>query len=188
MRFRFHPTACALGVHALLSLTSSYSFAQESTTTLGTVVISAPVEKSLPASAMLTSVDLMGSDMIEGKNVKNSWELIGQIPGASLKSWQMGMESGKPSFRGFNGEGYINGIKLLIDGVPSNTNSGNMRQMDMVFPLDIDYIEVVRGTNDPRYGLHNIGGNINIATKQGGNYNDVKVGYGSWNTKDLQVL
>jgi iron complex outermembrane receptor protein len=31
-----------------------------------------------------------------------------------------------------------------------------MRQLDMIFPFDIDYIEVVRGTNDPRYGLHSI--------------------------------
>ncbi len=54
-------------------------------------------------------------------------------------------------------------------------------------PLDIDYIEVVRGTNDPRYGLHNIGGNINFVTRQGGNYSDGRLTYGSFNTRELQV-
>jgi iron complex outermembrane receptor protein len=63
-----------------------------------------------------------------------------------------------------------------------------MRQLDMIFPLDIDYIEVVRGTNDPRYGLHSIGGNINVATKQGGNYRDARLSLGSWNTTDLQAV
>jgi len=120
--------------------------AQETTPTLDTVTVLGKREGGLPASVVLTSVDVMGSEMIENKNVKNSWELLGQMPGASLKSWQMGLESGKPAFRGFNGAGYVNGIKLLIDGVPSNSNSGNMRHLDTVVPLDIDYIEVVRGT------------------------------------------
>lgn len=163
------------------------AYAQESTLVLGEVSVAATKEGSLPAKAILTSVDVMGKEYIEDKNVKNSWELLGQMPGASMKSWQMGFESGKPAFRGFNGEGYINGIKLLIDGIPSNTNSGNMRYMDMIFPLDIEYIEVVRGTNDPRYGLHSIGGNINLVTRQGGNYSDGRITYGSFNTRDLQA-
>jgi len=169
------------------SIMMSGAYAQESTLVLGEVSVTAPKEGSLPTKSILTSVDVMGKEYIEDKNVKNSWELLGQMPGASMKSWQMGLESGKPAFRGFNGEGYINGIKLLIDGVPSNTNSGNMRYMDMIFPLDIEYIEVVRGTNDPRYGLHNIGGSINMVTKQGGNYSDGRVSYGSFNTRDLQA-
>lgn len=109
------------------------------------------------------------------------------MPGIQLTETRQGAESGKATFRAFNGEGYINGIKTLIDGVPSNVNSGNQRFIDMVFPLDIDYIEVVRGTNDPRYGLHNIGGNINFVTRQGGNYSDGRLTYGSFNTRELQV-
>ncbi|MBF8782087.1 TonB-dependent receptor, partial [Pseudomonas fulva] len=77
--------------------------------------------------------------------------------------------------------------KTLIDGVPSNVNSGNQRFIDMVFPLDLDYIEVVRGTNDPRYGLHNIAGNVNMVTRQGGNYVDSRLTYGSFNTQELQL-
>ena len=80
----------------------------------------------------------MGSDKIEDKTVMNSWELVGQMPGIQLTETRMGAESGKVTFRAFNGEGYINGIKTLIDGVPSNVNSGNQRFIDMVFPLDID--------------------------------------------------
>lgn len=169
------------------SMLMSGVYAQESTLVLGEVSVTAPKEGSLPTKSILTSVDVMGKEYIEDKNVKNSWELLGQMPGAAMKSWQMGFESGKPAFRGFNGEGYINGIKLLIDGVPSNTNNGNMRYMDMIFPVDIEYIEVVRGTNDPRYGLHNIGGNINVVTRQGGSYSDGRISYGSFNTRDLQA-
>ncbi|NEL80584.1 MAG: Plug domain-containing protein, partial [Xanthomonas perforans] len=109
------------------------------------------------------------------KNVSYSWELLGQMPGIQLTETRQGAESGKVSFRAFNGEGYLNAIKTLIDGIPSNVNSGNQRFIDMLFPLEISYIEVVRGTNDPRYGLHNIGGNINFGTRQGGSYTDARL-------------
>lgn len=163
------------------------AFAQESAVVLGEVAVSAAPTGTLPTRSILTSVDVMGAERVRDKNVANSWELIGQMPGIQLTEFRLGAESGKPSFRAFNGEGYINGIKLLIDGVPSNVNSGNMRHLDMVFPLDIDFVEIVRGTNDPRYGLHNIGGNINVGTRQGGNYIDGRLTYGSFNTRELQA-
>ncbi len=141
----------------------------------------------LASNRVLTSVDVLGADKVEDENVMNSWELIGQLPGIQLTETRMGAESGKATFRAFNGEGYINGIKVLIDGVPSNVNSGNQRFIDMIFPLEIDYIEVVRGTNDPRYGLHNIGGNINFGTRQGGNYTDARFTLGSFDTREAQL-
>ncbi|MBL8430593.1 MAG: TonB-dependent receptor [Dechloromonas sp.] len=170
----------------LVSLAVSGAYAQESAVVLGEVTVNSATAGSLPTRSILTSVDIMGAERVQDKNVMNSWELISQMPGIQTTDFRLGAESGKPSFRAFNGEGYINGIKLLIDGVPSNINSGNLRYMDMIFPLDIDYIEVVRGTNDPRYGLHNIGGNINVGTRQGGNYTEGRLTYGSFNTTELQ--
>ncbi|MBJ2177974.1 TonB-dependent receptor [Pseudomonas veronii] len=158
-----------------------------STLTLGEVRISKQASAALRTENVLTSVDVMGGDQVEDKNVMNSWQLLGQMPGIQLTETGQGAESGKATFRAFNGEGYINGIKVLIDGIPSNVNSGNQRFIDMVSPLDIDYIEVVRGTNDPRYGLHNIGGNINYATRQGGNYTDSRLTYGSFDTREMQL-
>ncbi|WP_028628845.1 TonB-dependent receptor [Metapseudomonas resinovorans] len=174
---------------ALASAVSQAAQSGESTITLGEIHVDGSAGQSLQAggSSVLTSVDVLGSDKVEDKNVMNSWELLGQMPGIQLTETRQGAESGKATFRAFNGEGYINGIKTLIDGVPSNVNSGNQRFIDMVFPLDIDYIEVVRGTNDPRYGLHNIGGNINFVTRQGGNYTDSRLTYGSFNTQEVQL-
>lgn len=171
----------------LIALALAGVRAQESTVVLGEVTVNSGNAGALPTRSILTSVDVMGAERVQDKNVANSWELIGQMPGIQLTEFRLGNESGKPSFRAFNGEGYINGIKLLIDGVPSNVNSGNMRYFDMIFPLDIDYVEVVRGTNDPRYGLHNIGGNINVTTRQGGNYADARLTVGSFNTQEAQA-
>lgn len=154
---------------------------------LGEVPVYSGTGGGLSPASLLTSVDILGADKIEDKTVMQSWELIGQLPGIQLTETRQGAESGKATFRAFNGEGYINGIKLLIDGIPSNVNSGNQRFIDMLSPLEIDYIEVVRGTNDPRYGLHNIGGNINFGTRQGGNYSEGRVTVGSDATREVQL-
>lgn len=171
-----------------LPLGSQAAFANDPTIVMGEVRVTAQRKGGpLLTNRVLTSVDVLGADKVEDKNVMNSWELIGQLPGVQLTETRMGAESGKATFRAFNGEGYINGIKVLIDGIPSNVNSGNQRFIDMIFPLEIDYIEVVRGTNDPRYGLHNIGGNINFGTRQGGDYTDARVSYGSHKTREAQL-
>lgn len=159
----------------------------DSALVLGNVEVSANRSGAFSTRSVLSSVDILGADRIENQNVMNSWELFHQMPGMQFTQFKQGIESGKVSFRGFNGEGEINAIKLLIDGVPSNTNDGNMRYMDMIFPLEIEALEVVRGTNDPRYGLHNIAGNINMVTKQGGNYLDARTSYGSFDSKEIQV-
>lgn len=177
-----------LALAAVLPLFSSVSLAQDATIVMGEVRVNAQRNSGpLVSNSVLTSVDVLGADKVEDKNVMNSWELVGQLPGVQLTETRMGAESGKATFRAFNGEGYINGIKVLIDGVPSNVNSGNQRFIDMIFPLEVDYIEVVRGTNDPRYGLHNIGGNINFGTRQGGNYTDARLTYGSYQTIEGQL-
>jgi iron complex outermembrane receptor protein len=136
---------------------------------------------------VITSVDRLGGDVAQNANVDYVWELIGRLPGVLITDFNQGTTSGKFSFRGFNGEGEVNAAKLLIDGIPSNSNDGNMPFIDMVFPLDIASVEVVRGTSDPRYGVHNIAGNANIMTRIGGNYLDVKATVGSNATYDGQL-
>ncbi|MFO1318047.1 MAG: TonB-dependent receptor [Burkholderiales bacterium] len=134
-----------------------------------------------------TSVDILSGSRTRSENVNNSWELFGLVPGVMLTGFRQGTTSGKPSLRAFNGEGEINAVKLLIDGVPSNSNDGNLPYLDAIFPIDIAAIEVVRGTNDPRHGLHNIAGNVNVVTRTGGDYAEVRTGYGSFASRDVQA-
>ena len=172
---------CTAALHAASSNTA------DSALVLGEIDVSAFKEGPLSTYSIFSSVDVLGGDQIESENVLNSWQLFDRLPGIELTEFKQGAESGKVSFRAFNGEGEINAVKLLIDGIASNTNDGNMRYMDMIFPLDIEAIEVVRGTNDPRYGLYNIAGNVNMITKQGGNYLKGRATLGTFNTKEAQI-
>ncbi len=144
---------------------------ENSTLTLGAVTVSGASTEPLATSSVLNSVDILGGDILEKMPVAYSWQLFSLAPGVMLTEFNQGTTSGKISFRGFNGEGEVNAVKLLIDGIPSNTNDGNMPFIDSVLSMDIDSNEVVRGTSAPRYGLNNIAGNVNINTRTGGNYN-----------------
>lgn len=165
----------------------SSSSSDNSVFELGEVTVTDREENGkLTSRDIATSVDVMYEDKIANQNVMTAYDLFHRMPGVQITQYGQGTTTGKLSFRAFNGEGRVNAVKLLIDGIPSNTNDGNMPFIDALFPLDIESIEVVRGTNDPRYGLHNIAGNANINTTTGGNYVKGRVSYGSFNTHDVQ--
>ncbi|GFM80109.1 TonB-dependent receptor [Pseudomonas cichorii] len=181
--------ALTCGVFALTPLSAALAETQveNSTLTLGSVTVQGNSSGPLSTSSVLSSVDILGGDILEKMPVNYSWELFRRAPGVILTEFNQGTTSGKISFRGFNGEGEINAVKLLIDGIPSNSNDGNMPFMDMIFPMELDSIEVVRGTSDARYGLNNIAGNVNMLTRTGGNYTKARIRYGSFNTQETQL-
>lgn len=145
--------------------------------TVGELVVTA--ERTAPA-ALATSVDRLSPSVIERQSVDDAWELFGRLPGVVLTDFNQGATSGRFSFRAFNGEGEINAVRLLIDGVPSNTNDGGMPFLDMIFPLQIASAATVRGTLDACYGRFNIAGDAEVKTRQGGDYLDGRLGYDGW--------
>ena len=153
---------------------------------VGDIVVTAR-DMAQSGSNVVTSVDRLGGDLAQRQSVDNAWELFARLPGVSLTDFNQGTTSGRFSIRGFNGEGEINAVKLLIDGVPGNANDGGMVFIDAVMPLDIAQVELVRGTSDPRYGLHAIAGSANIATRIGGNYLDVRALAGAFGTAEGQM-
>ena len=143
---------------------------------------------ALSPRQILTSVNVLPQERIEKLPVYSNYELLNQVPGVMGNDFSgKGIGHGTISMRGFNAEGSLNAVKLLIDGIPSNANDGNTYYIDMVPRLDIEAVEVVKGTNDPRYGLHNIAGNVNFVTKQGGNYQQARAFAGSFGTTGAQA-
>jgi iron complex outermembrane receptor protein len=161
--------------------------AGDSALTLGSVTISGQAAGPLSARSVFSSVDILGASLLQDQHVDYSWELLTRAPGVQVTQFKQGTDAGRFSFRGFNGEGRVNAVKLLIDGIPSNDNAGGMPFLDAVFPLDMEAIEIVRGTNDPRYGLHNIAGNANVLTRTGGNEGRASLTMGSFGTQEVQV-
>lgn len=189
MTTRLHPHASRLVLAGWLMTLGTPTLADEApaTTVLGEVAVTAPTNGPMAATSVFSSVDIVPAERLERQVAAQTWQLFNQVPGVQLTEFGQGAWSGKLSFRGFNGEGELNAVKLLIDGIPSNSNDGNMPYLDMVFPLELERMTVVRGTNDPRYGLHNIAGNVALDTRQGGDYNRARAGYGSFDSKQVQL-
>ena len=185
---------CAPALAGIVSLVCSLpawaqtDVAGDSSLTLGSVEIVGKKTGPLATRSVLSSIDILGAGLLRDQQVKSAWELFARAPGVMLTAFRQGNESGKLSFRGFNGEGEVNAVKLLVDGIPGNDNAGGMPMIGAVLPLEIQQIEVVRGTNDARYGLHNIAGNANIVTRSGANYGEARLTYGSFDTRQVQLV
>src|SRR5574343_50424 len=114
------------------------------------VTITATQRGPLSTRSVLTSVDRAGGDAVQANAADGNWSLFARLPGLSLTPFNQGTTTGKVAMRGFNGEGEVNAVKLLIDGVPSNSNDGNMPYLDLLPPLGLGAIQAVRGANDAR--------------------------------------
>lgn len=196
IRRPLRPTPLTLALAAALPLLAPAAQAQaaagepapaSTTFELGTVQVTGRAIGPVNPRQLLTSVDVVAGTEVQNDSVRNTWELFRRVPGVLLTDFNQGTTSGKLSMRGFNGEGEVNAVKLLIDGVPSNSNDGNMPYLDLVFPLEIQQITTVRGTNDARFGLHSMAGNVDVGTRIGGNHLDARLGSSSNGLADVQL-
>lgn len=152
---------------------------------IGEVTVSAQSDY-LEAMDIPGSADVIGADQIETQNVDFSMELLRKVPGAYYGDWNQGVVSGTISMRGYDANHDVP-VTLIVDGIPHNFGYGRM-DIQPFFPLEIERMEVVKGTSDPRYGLSNIAGNVNVITKNNGNRTQARLLTGSFGTYDGSIL
>ncbi len=131
------------------------------------------------------SVDVIGRDELDYEHVDDTMELFDKAPGVYISRYNQGIINTDISIRGFAGDGSTPHAKLLIDGIPSNLNSG-YSELDQLFPLNIAYIQTFKGTSDPRYGTYNIAGNYNVTTRSDVDDNKIEATIGSYDARELQ--
>ncbi|HWA28261.1 MAG TPA: TonB-dependent receptor [Lacunisphaera sp.] len=136
---------------------------------------------------LITSVTAIGSDQLENESVDYPLELLNKVPGVYLTDFNQGIITADASLRGFNGEGGIPHVRLVVDGIPHNLNDG-YNDLGAVFPLEIESIEVVKGTADPRFGLNAVAGSLNIHTHQIFSGQKLKVLAGDFGVFEAQGL
>ncbi|MCI5130035.1 MAG: TonB-dependent receptor [Candidatus Electrothrix sp. EH2] len=152
---------------------------------LGTVTVTADA-LYMTSADQPASVDVVAADQIETENVDFSMELMKKVPGTYFGDWNQGVVSGTFSMRGFDSNHDVPAT-LIVDGIPHNFGYGRM-DIQPFLPMEIERLEVVKGTGDPRYGLQNIAGNVNLHTKRGGNTTKAKLLSGSFNTYDASLI
>jgi iron complex outermembrane receptor protein len=135
---------------------------------------------------VIGSVTIVGKDQIKNESVNEPLDLIRRLPGVFTEQYNQGIISSDVGVRGFNSQGDVAPLKLLIDGIPSNIHEG-VADLKPIFPLDIERIEIVRGTADPRYGLYAVAGSLHVDTRRGGNGSTFRGVAGSFDTFEAQA-
>jgi Outer membrane receptor proteins, mostly Fe transport len=131
------------------------------------------------------SVDVVTRDQLEYEHVNDTLELFNKIPGVYFSRFNQGIINTDIAIRGFAGEGSTPHSKLLIDGIPANLHNG-YGELDQLFPLAMESIQVFKGTSDPRYGLFNLAGNYQVQTRSD-TANKIEATLGSYDTRELQT-
>jgi outer membrane cobalamin receptor len=138
----------------------------------------------------------MSISVVSRQQIDRSYEssllpvLTEQVPGLFITSRSImgyGVSAGAAggmSMRGI-GENPTTGLLVLIDGHPQYMGMMGHPLSDAYQSFLADRVEVVRGPASVLYGSNAMGGVINIVTrkaKEDGVTNNVRVGYGSFNT------
>ena len=170
-----------MSVVGTIILPISTLYAEEST--LETIIVIGE-QRELIETDLFGSVDILSQEELAYEHVDDTLELFNKVPGVYLARYNQGIINTDIAIRGFAGDGVTPHAKLLIDGIPANLHNG-YNELDQLFPLSIASITVFKGTSDPRYGLYNIAGNYNVATRQD-HAKQIELTLGSFNTQEVQ--
>lgn len=151
-----------------------------------TVEIRGQRRRRLQAREVLTSVSIVRQEEIRNESVNEPLDLLRRVPGVYTEQFNQGIITSEVGIRGFGTQGDTPSLKLLIDGIPSNSHFG-VPDMKAVFPLEIDRLELVRGTNDARYGLHAVAGSLHVHTREGGNEGRFRALLGGFGVREGQA-
>lgn len=136
------------------------------------------------AKDLAGSLDIISRDQLEYEHVNDTLELFNKISGVYFARFNQGIINTDIAIRGFAGEGSTPHSKLLIDGIPSNLHNG-YGELDQLFPLAMESVQVFKGTSDPRYGLYNLAGNYQVHTRSDSE-SKIEATVGSYDTKEIQ--
>jgi outer membrane receptor protein involved in Fe transport len=97
-------------------------------------------------------------------------DLFRSLPGFNISNYGQGAVGYGMSLRGFTEAEHGRDIAYFIDGMPVNEVSSlhtpNYADLNPLLPETVKRIEVVRGPFSVEYGDSNMGGSVNIVTKQ----------------------
>ena len=106
------------------------------------------------------SLSVVTSREIESRNATNIIEALETAPGINFIGNQI-------NIRGSNGYtfGAGNKVLLLVDDVPVYTSDTGEFNWDMLPPMDIEQIEILKGAGSTLWGSAALGGVVNVITK-----------------------
>lgn len=122
------------------------------------VVVAGKTQQRLDQAAV--SVSVVSARDIQQRNATNLIEALETAPGVNFVGEQI-------NIRGSTGYTYGAGNKvlLLLDGVPVYASDTGQFNWDMLPPLEVEQIEILKGAGSTLWGASALGGVVNVITK-----------------------
>jgi len=136
------------------------------------------------------TVDVINLDEIKTLNIEQPLRLIEQVPGVDLVAYRQGGVADQFSIRGFGGGGHAGEAGVQIDGISLNEAEGHSdgyADLNVLIPLNLKSMKVYKGPSSVLFGRFAQGGTLALETRKGGDYQDVSITAGSFNTFDAQL-
>jgi outer membrane receptor protein involved in Fe transport len=125
---------------------------------------------SSAVTALPAAVTVLDAPTISRLPVATYGDLFRPLPGFNVSNYGQGAIGYGLSLRGYTDAEHGRDIAYYIDGVPLNEVSSlhtpNYADLNILLPETVKSIEIVRGPFSVEYGDSNMGGSVNITTKE----------------------
>lgn len=157
----------------------------ETITGLSTIMVKGEAFKPKNRAATVNTIQ---AEEIQFLNLIDPLRITEQIPGISIIDYAQGGTASQFVIRGFNG-GHSGLVAVEVDGVSLNESEGHSdgyADLSLIIPINISKMEVFKGPTSVLSGKFAQGGTLTFDTKKGGDYQEISITGGSFDTFDVQ--
>ncbi len=143
--------------------------------------------KSRNSAATINTVHL---NTIKKLHLTNPQQILHQVPGVEIGAYNQGGVADVFTMRGFNGAGHEGQAAIEVDGVSLNEGEGahdGYADMNLIIPLNISKVDVYKGPSSVLFGRYAMAGTLSFESRKGGEYQDLSLKGGSFETFDGQI-
>ena len=141
---------------------------------------------SSAVTALPAAVTVLDAPAISRLPVATYGDLFRSLPGFNVSNYGQGAVGYGLSLRGYSEAEHGRDIAYYIDGVPINEVSSvrtpNYADLNVLLPETVKSIEIVRGPFSVEYGDSNMGGSVNITTKESEPFSSIGLSGGTQGT------
>ncbi|MEZ5609729.1 MAG: TonB-dependent receptor [Rhodocyclaceae bacterium] len=128
-------------------------------------------------------------DEVRSHAVDQVDDLYRQVPGMTVRDFGLPGVASSIVLRGFGNGGHGGDIGYVVDGIPLNeamSHADGYADLNVVVPLELQSISVLKGPVSALYGNFNRAGTVTLETRKSGDYREADLSIGSFGTVDLQ--
>lgn len=136
------------------------------------------------------TVSTINLKTIKELSLTNPMEVLNQVPGAEIGAYNQGGVADVFILRGYNGGGHAGEAAIEIDGVSLNegeSHADGYADMNLIIPINISKVDVYKGPSSALFGRFGMAGTLAFETRKGGEYQDLSLKAGSFETVDAQI-